>query len=457
MRNPVDYAISHARLTIAILVFLLLAGFVAYVTIPKEAEPDVTIPIVYVNVLQRGISPEDAERLILKPLETSLKSVANVKEMRSAAFEGGGYVLLEFEAGFDPDTALADVRAKVDDAKSDLPSDADEPIVQEVNLSLFPVLVVALGGDVPERTLLAARAPDADRDRAGSGRPFGRSQGRPRRGGGDHHRADAPEELQHPDRPARYRLQAVEQPCRRRRAGKRHRSFRRQGTVADRDTRRHPELSDRRLRRRRGASRRRRRGAPDLQGPDLDHARQRQAGDHHRSGEARRRQPDRDRRRDAQGRGVAEGELAEHGARDLHAGQVERHPHHAARIAEQRDHRRPARRHHHAERARHARVAVHRHRHSGVVPDRHSRPLARRAHRQHRGALLADPRRRHAGRRRDHRLGVRRAAHVGGDGAARSLFACREAHGGTGHCCDARPASPPSRRSSSGRGSSASS
>src|SRR6478609_6998604 len=154
MRNPVDYAINHARLTIAILVFLLVAGFVAYVSIPKEAEPDVTIPIVYVNVTQRGISPEDAERLILKPLETNMKSVANVKEMRSAAFEGGGYVLLEFEAGFDSDAAIADVRAKVDDAKSDLPRDADEPQVSEVNLSLFPVLVVSLGGDVPERTLL---------------------------------------------------------------------------------------------------------------------------------------------------------------------------------------------------------------------------------------------------------------------------------------------------------------
>src|SRR5918997_5096679 len=154
MRNPVDYAISHARLTIATLLFLLVAGFAAYMAIPKEAEPDVNIPIVYVNVTQRGISPEDAERLILKPLETSLKSVENVKEMRSAAFEGGGYVLLEFEAGFDSDAAIADVRAKVDDARSELPTDADEPHVQEVNLSLFPVLVVALGGEVPERTLL---------------------------------------------------------------------------------------------------------------------------------------------------------------------------------------------------------------------------------------------------------------------------------------------------------------
>src|SRR5918997_1347225 len=154
MRNPVDYAISHARLTLSILLFLVIAGLTAYVSIPKEAEPDIKVPIVYVNVTQRGISPEDAERLILRPLETQLKSVENVKEMRSAAFEGGGYVLLEFEAGFDSDVALADVRAKVDDAKGELPRDADEPQVQEVNLSLFPVLVVALGGDVPERTLL---------------------------------------------------------------------------------------------------------------------------------------------------------------------------------------------------------------------------------------------------------------------------------------------------------------
>ncbi|MBX6425933.1 MAG: efflux RND transporter permease subunit [Variibacter sp.] len=154
MSRFIEYAVSHARLTIATLIFLLLAGFVAYRTIPKEAEPDVKVPIIYTQLSQRGISPEDAERLLLRPIETKLKSVGNVKEMRSTAFEGGGYVLLEFEAGFDSKAALADVRAKVEEAKRDLPRDADEPLVQEVNLSLYPVLVVALSGDVPERTLL---------------------------------------------------------------------------------------------------------------------------------------------------------------------------------------------------------------------------------------------------------------------------------------------------------------
>ncbi|MFL6796756.1 MAG: efflux RND transporter permease subunit [Xanthobacteraceae bacterium] len=154
MGKLIDYAIDHARLTIAMLLFLLAAGLTAYLTIPKEAEPDVKIPIIYVQLSQRGISPEDAERLLLRPVETQLKSVGNIKEMRSSAFEGGGFVLLEFEAGFDARSALADVRAKVDQSKHDLPRDIDEPQVQEVNLSLYPVLVLGLSGDVPERTLL---------------------------------------------------------------------------------------------------------------------------------------------------------------------------------------------------------------------------------------------------------------------------------------------------------------
>jgi multidrug efflux pump len=154
MWTAIDYAISHARLTIATLLFLLSAGLVAYISIAKEAEPDVRIPIIYVQLAQRGISPEDSERLLLRPVETQLKAVSNVKEMRSTALEGGGFVLLEFEAGFDSKVALADVRAKVDEAKHDLPRAADEPQVLEVNLALYPVLVVGISGDLPERTLL---------------------------------------------------------------------------------------------------------------------------------------------------------------------------------------------------------------------------------------------------------------------------------------------------------------
>ncbi|MBM3559345.1 MAG: efflux RND transporter permease subunit, partial [Alphaproteobacteria bacterium] len=150
----IDAALSRTRTTVAVLVLLLIAGAVAFVDIPKEAEPDVNIPYVYVLLTHDGIAPEDAERLLARPIETKLRGIGGVKEMRSQAYQGGASVLLEFKAGFDVERALNDVREKVDQAKPDLPADTDEPTVQDVNLSLFPVLIVTLGGDVPERTLL---------------------------------------------------------------------------------------------------------------------------------------------------------------------------------------------------------------------------------------------------------------------------------------------------------------
>ncbi|MDN5925933.1 MAG: efflux RND transporter permease subunit [Hyphomicrobiales bacterium] len=159
----VGLAIRNARLTLSILFFFIVAGALAYQSIPKEAEPDVQIPIIYVNVPYQGISPEDAERLILRPLETQMKNLKNLKELRASAYQGGGYVLAEFQPGTDIAISLEDVRAKVQNAKKDIPQDADEPIISEVNLSEFPVLVVTLSGDIPERVMTAAARELRDR------------------------------------------------------------------------------------------------------------------------------------------------------------------------------------------------------------------------------------------------------------------------------------------------------
>ncbi|MDE3027488.1 MAG: efflux RND transporter permease subunit [Paracoccaceae bacterium] len=153
----VELAIRNARLTISVLLFLMLAGTMAYISIPKEAEPDVPIPIMYVSMVYNGISPEDSERLLLRPMETQVKTIANIKKITSTAYEGGGSVLIEFQAGADLRKALEDVRSKVSDAQPNLPTGmTSQPTVTEVNISEFPVLVVTLSGDVPERTLTAA-------------------------------------------------------------------------------------------------------------------------------------------------------------------------------------------------------------------------------------------------------------------------------------------------------------
>ena len=147
----INSAVDRGRTTIMILLFLLISGSLAFITIPKEAQPDVAIPIIYVSMTYDGISPEDAERLLVRPMEKELKSIEGIKEMSAIAGEGHASVTLEFDAGFDSDQALVDVREKVDTAKSKLPAETDEPSIHEVNVALFPVLSIALSGDVPER------------------------------------------------------------------------------------------------------------------------------------------------------------------------------------------------------------------------------------------------------------------------------------------------------------------
>ena len=148
MNTIIDAAVHHSRSVLSILVLVLIAGLGSFLTIPKESKPDINIPIVYVSMTHDGISPEDAERLLVRPMEQELRSIEGIKEMRSRAQTGSASVLLEFDAGFDVDKALRDVREAIDLVKPDLPSDTDEPTASEVNVGLFPVLVVTLAGDV---------------------------------------------------------------------------------------------------------------------------------------------------------------------------------------------------------------------------------------------------------------------------------------------------------------------
>jgi len=141
----------------------MVSGAITYNKVPKESTPDIKIPMIYVSATYEGISPYDAERLILRPLEQRLRSIEGVKTMSAHGFEGGGYVILEFLAGFNVDKASQRVREKVDEAKADMPKDMSDPSVNEINLSLMPVLIVMLSGEVSDRLLFkeAERLKDA--------------------------------------------------------------------------------------------------------------------------------------------------------------------------------------------------------------------------------------------------------------------------------------------------------
>jgi multidrug efflux pump len=151
--NFIDYIMQARRTIVFLMIIIISTGSLTYINIAKDAEPDIDIPFIYVVVPHQGISPEDSERLIVKPLENQLKTIEGIEEMNGSASNGFGSVLLEFDIKFDKDKALGDVREKVDMVKSKLPQDAEEPAVLEFNMAELPTIVVSLSGDVPDRTL----------------------------------------------------------------------------------------------------------------------------------------------------------------------------------------------------------------------------------------------------------------------------------------------------------------
>ena len=145
--------LKSSKLILTILFFFVIYGLYQYNTLPKESDPDISLPVIYISLTHKGISPKDSERLLVKPIEKELKNIEGLKKITSTSYQGGGNVVLEFDAGFDSVKAMSDTREKVDLIKNKLPDDSEEPRIFEVNLSRFPVLAIGISGDVENRSL----------------------------------------------------------------------------------------------------------------------------------------------------------------------------------------------------------------------------------------------------------------------------------------------------------------
>ncbi|SFS07288.1 efflux RND transporter permease subunit [Yoonia litorea] len=154
MTGIVDWAAARARMVLAFIFLSLIAGGSAYIGLPKEGEPDIEIPAVFVSVPFPGISAEDSESLLVKPMEAELADLDGLDTMSSTAAEGFAIVVLEFDFGWNKTQVLADVRAAMNRAEARFPSGADSYTIDEFNFSEFPIVIVNLTGQVPERTLL---------------------------------------------------------------------------------------------------------------------------------------------------------------------------------------------------------------------------------------------------------------------------------------------------------------
>jgi multidrug efflux pump len=149
----IDGAIKRRKVVLGVTLIASLFGLFAYLSMPREAQPDIDLPYLSVIVPYPGVSPEDAERLLVKPLEIQLQTIEGVKHMNSVARQNMAIVTLEFEPNFTKDKALQDVRAKVDLARGKFPPDAEPPIIEEQSFSEQPIIGVVLSGAAPERQL----------------------------------------------------------------------------------------------------------------------------------------------------------------------------------------------------------------------------------------------------------------------------------------------------------------
>lgn len=157
MNSLIDAAVNRYRTTLLLMFMVMFAGVMARQAIPIESDPYIQVPFYIVNVFHEGISPEDAERLLVAPMEVELRSLDGVKELKGYASEGLATMLVEFDVDNDLDQALLDVREAIDRAKAEMPDTAEEPIINEESTANFPILQVNFTGDeVPERVLYNA-------------------------------------------------------------------------------------------------------------------------------------------------------------------------------------------------------------------------------------------------------------------------------------------------------------
>ncbi|MBW2147352.1 MAG: efflux RND transporter permease subunit [Deltaproteobacteria bacterium] len=143
-----DIAVRHRTTVFVLLGMLMFLGITSYIALPLESSPDVEIPFIKVTVSYTGTSPAEMETLVTNEIEKKLKGIKGTKEIRSTTSEGFTSITIEFHPEEDIDQALQRVKDKVDEAKPELPDEADDPEVTEINISEFPIIIISVYGDV---------------------------------------------------------------------------------------------------------------------------------------------------------------------------------------------------------------------------------------------------------------------------------------------------------------------
>ena len=134
---------------------LIGLGLFSLFSIPKESTPEVQIPIGIVTTVLSGASAFDIETLITNKIESGLNNnLDDVENITSSSRESVSSIVVEFNANADIDKSVRDLKDEVDKIKPELPDDAKDPIISDVNLVNQPVITFAIASDLPEMELV---------------------------------------------------------------------------------------------------------------------------------------------------------------------------------------------------------------------------------------------------------------------------------------------------------------
>ena len=146
--KPSSWAINNKVAVFVLTLLLAIAGTNAYISLPKESFPDISLPNIYVSVIYPGTSPKDMENLIVRPIEKECKNIAGVKKIKSSSLQDYCNVVVEFNSDVNIEDAKQKVKDAVDKAKKDLPKDLkNDPEIIEINFSDLPVMQVNISGN----------------------------------------------------------------------------------------------------------------------------------------------------------------------------------------------------------------------------------------------------------------------------------------------------------------------
>lgn len=162
MRAFWKFFIDKHHFTILLTIVLILAGIVALIAIPKESSPEVQIPVGIVSTVLPGASAEDVERLITNKIEDRVLGLERVSKVTSSSGEGVSSVTVEFDASADIDRSIQLLKDEVAKVEPELPAEANDPVVSDVNFADQPILIISIAGDLAPAELTALGESVAD-------------------------------------------------------------------------------------------------------------------------------------------------------------------------------------------------------------------------------------------------------------------------------------------------------